>query len=106
MHAFQSSSIDIKKCVNCSREEIDHTDRATCEVCGNSGRCELLDDILMCVSCLGKEFRARKERAESGTNNNSAPALNASHKVDATLHVQTDIFNAQTIEIQSIKELI
>ena len=50
-HTFLSSAIDKAKCARCARSLMAHTTMATCESCSAIGTCNVVDDVLMCLSC-------------------------------------------------------
>src|SRR5574339_135066 len=104
-HSFTPSTADPTKC-RCGYSEIDHTNRATCEVCGNSGTCNLMyGNILMCMDCEAKEQKIIAEKkAEQVKNGN--PLLEIAQQVDTTIQVRTDIHNAETMAIVDIKKTI
>lgn len=129
-HAFTPSQVDNKLCARCKYTEIDHTDRATCEACGNSGACELIGKILMCEDCQAKERAAGAARLQAiataaqmnkGVNLNKLPEaereklfseaaelnlLAKSMQIDNAIQLHTDIFNAKTIAIVELKKAI
>jgi len=106
-HSFTASQLDSTKCARCKRDEIDHTNRATCECCSNSGICDLYIDILMCQDCLEKENshkRQEPERAVAVMNINSI--IDNARRIDQTVQVRTDLFNAATVAIVDLKKAI
>lgn len=107
IHPFSPSAINQASCAKCNRLEIDHTDRATCEVCGNSGNCEIRqNDILMCSRCWGKEFEKMTpdERVEAG--HKEWNARKEVEQENSQIKGSANIFNAKLLSINQIKELI
>ncbi len=103
-HPFSPSAINSLLCNQCEREAIDHTDRATCEVCGASGEMNLTSTkILMCLECDYKDMRVRT------TDELEDRAIRVKHKfaeVDSQIRISTDIFNAKTVAIHELKKII
>lgn len=95
-HSFVASQIDTTKCARCHFKEIDHTNRATCEACGNSGTCEILyGNMLLCMDCIDKEKIAQAENMKP---ENQAKRLQEMAKaIDNSIQVRTDFFNAEVI---------
>lgn len=113
MHAFHPSALNKEQCNQCKRPEIDHTDRATCEVCSNSGNMVLYVDILMCQECHTKEILAmaniEKTADKRVAEMNDARMLNSlarAIEIDSSIQLRTDIFNAQTMAIVDVKNAI
>lgn len=80
---------------------MDHTDRATCELCGNSGNMDVKsNDILMCQDCDYKDTRVRNDEE---LHERALEVQSRFKSIDSTLRVQTDIFNAKTIAINELK---
>lgn len=104
-HPFSPSGLDPKLCSTCKRGAVDHTDRATCEVCGVSGVEMILtsNNILMCIDCDIKDVRPRTE--EEVTNR----AIQVRHRfaeIDAQIKISTDLFNAKTVQIHELRKAI
>jgi len=108
-HPFIQSTFDSDKCFRCDYKEIDHSDRATCECCSNSGIMEIFTDMLMCQECINKEI--------SSINAHQAPelqeeraALNQvlvkSREIDSHVQTRMDLFNAETVAIKDLKDAI
>lgn len=94
----------------CGRNTQDHTDKATCEVCGNTGTCDFYcydTEYLMCMDCLDKERQAAINRGKINNNNHTADeVLNISQKVDQSIQIREDVFNAKTVAIIHLKDAI
>jgi RNA polymerase subunit RPABC4/transcription elongation factor Spt4 len=99
-HSFIPSQLNKETCSNCHREEIDHTDRATCEVCGSSGTMNEYDKILMCLDC---ELLQRPAHTVAEMDRKALITRERFAKIDSGLKIQTDIFNAKTIAINALK---
>lgn len=110
-HSFISSQLDNSKCARCKYTEIDHTDRATCETCGNSGNCEIFAGMLMCSTCKENEIKALMEhqspekQAERARLHNQS-LIEHSRTIDQSIKVKTDIFNAETVAITDLFKAI
>lgn len=107
-HPFQPSITDSSKCIKCKRDTISHTDLATCETCDNIGSVKLLGDIACCSDCYNKEIQAtidyqspdkQAERLENSQ-------LLRAKSIDAQVQLISDIFNAETVAIVDIKDII
>jgi len=103
-HPFSPSITDPTKCTTCTREYIDHSDRATCENCGSSGEMNLTSTKrLLCIECDYKEVRVRTPDELTDRANLVRQKFT---EIDAQIKIQTDIFNAKTIAIHEIKKSI
>lgn len=103
-HPFSPSALNALQCATCKREAIDHTDRATCEVCGCSGEMTLTpQDILMCLDCEYKDVRPRTEKE---LNDRALEVKRRFAEIDSALQISTDIFNAKTIQIHQLARSI
>jgi len=104
-HPFVASQLDVNICANpkCKRSLKDHSLEAQCEACPNIGPCDLFGDILLCKSCLAKEYQAAIKKAEE---NSAAYNLALSAKMDALVQIKTDFFNAETVAIAELKSII
>ena len=70
-HPFIPSKLNVIVCATCNRNMIAHTSSATCEACSNIGKCDVVNGILLCISCFEKEL-------ESASDNSSSHALHSS----------------------------
>jgi len=104
-HSFQPS-IGSNKCSKCHLAEVSHTDKAECDACSYVGQCEIYHsrimakDMLLCPSCKSKE--------DESTNiffheNQRIKEIKA---IDYSVKVKDDIFNAETVSIIEVKEVI
>ncbi len=100
-HPFSPSSSNPVACATCKHKAIDHTDRATCDICGASGECNLTsDDRLLCPDCDYKDIR---NRTPDELNSRATEVRRKFNEIDAGIQISTDIFNAKTIGIHQLK---
>ncbi len=92
MHPF-IPSIGANTCQKCKRPEISHTELATCEACPNIGPCEIWLGMLLCKSCYEKEEKQIKSIVEAKA-------------IDDRVQLRSDVFNAETVAIVQLKQLI
>lgn len=108
LHPFIPSQFDASKCASCKYTSEEHTDRATCESCGNTGTCEISgpfnhpQSMLLCMDCLDKEKQAvlehqSPEKQEERVRNHNQEIINHARSIDTSIRVRTDIFNAKTV---------
>lgn len=96
-HLFAGSIENPNLCKLCSHNQIDHTSRAICAQCNSETFCNVANgNALLCATCMGELEREL-------LNKNS---LENSKKIDASIHVRADLFNAQTLAIIEVKRLI
>lgn len=114
-HNHQPSIADSNICKICKYVELDHSDHATCEACGNTGTCDIVfGNILMCMDCQALESKAQAElvagadsRVEKSRNDSNARVtLAKAMQVDQSIQIIQDIFNAETVAIVEIKSAI
>jgi hypothetical protein len=112
-HKFSPALTDTIKCIRCDFDEKSHTDRATCEACGNSGNCEIFaGNMLLCSECIEKEQIAQRENEKgalervSDARNEANRKIEESRKVDTSIRIRADIFNAKTVAIVELKKSI
>jgi hypothetical protein len=94
-------------CMKCHRSEKDHTDQATCDACPNVGPCDMFPNIegmLLCQECIAKELAIHNSPEKQQERVNAL--LHNASKIDTSIQVRTDIFNAQTVSIHELKSLI
>jgi hypothetical protein len=96
-HSFNPSQIDATKCQVCKWPEIQHTENAVCDACPNVGKVEpsISNKMLLCPDCWNKE-------AQIPIND----VLVEAKKVDDSINLRTDLFNAATKSIMDIKQAI
>lgn len=109
-HNFTPSQLDSTKCAKCKHEEIDHTNRATCEVCGNSGTVTEWTGMLLCMDCLEKEKVALLEhqspaKQEERVNNHNR-LLEQHNNALGKINARTDVFNAEPVPFSVMFEAI
>lgn len=113
-HSFIASQLDTSLCGMCKRSITDHKNEATCESCDFIGECDLLGTMLLCASCLKKEYdiavAQTKEHAEhfelariNTAITNPIGSILKSIELDSALAVREDFFNAEIISIQELK---
>lgn len=115
-HTFQPSLTDDKICAQCKRGFRDHTKIAQCEACPNVGPCELFADMLLCAKCYAAELQAvnayqapelQEARLKEHTETIKINQLIAeSNKIDQSINLVSDIFNAQTVAIVDLVKAI
>ena len=108
-HEFRASLAESSICTICKYTEIDHTDRATCEECGNSGTCDIVyGNMLLCTDCQIKELAAQAELKNGAESRviDARAVLDKARKIDQSIHIIQDIYNAETVAIVSIKKTI
>jgi hypothetical protein len=126
-HPYVESHDGTDKCAKCKFPAIAHGNEATCDCCPNKGVVEIrYGNMLMCNDCWTKEQTASAERMKPENQQarvdamysradvalNSARtdmlnnAMNASRKLDSSVEVRSDLFNAATVAIVDLKKLI
>ncbi len=115
-HQFSPSLTDSTKCIHCKRGNRDHTIIAQCEACPKVGPCEICADMLLCASCYAAEMKAvrdyqapelqeaRLQAAKEKRQINDL--LEKSNKIDQSIQLVTDIFNAKTVALIEIMRSI
>jgi len=105
-HDFNSDTSEpFTRCTVCGFHEIDHTDRATCETCGNSGNCDIIvAGMLQCEDCIAKDA----ELAVEMQGHIRGPLADRTKKeieknIDQTIRISQDIFNAKLAPIHELK---
>src|SRR5688572_28633723 len=102
-HDFNADSTEPLRCAVCGFHEIDHTDRATCETCGNSGTCDIVvPGMLQCMDCIAKDAAVGNDIEK----NLMRGELAIESKIDQTIRVSQDIFNAKLTSIHELKVAI
>lgn len=125
-HSFHPSVLDTSKCAKCKRIEKDHSNEAECEACGTVGPCDAFGELLLCASCLKKEYdiainqqKIRAQQIEHGAANviefparvetNQATELIQKLAETASfkkLETSKDYFNAETEPIVELEKKI
>lgn len=107
-HKFHPSQLDSSICAgaSCRRIEADHLDTASCESCGSIGPCDVLGKLLLCINCMNKEIDTntslRNLRANNENMLNSSKLLEFSKKIENSINLKTDIFNAEMVSLADI----
>lgn len=115
LHNFKAGTIDATKCVHCKRTN----DMHSCDVCGNPEVAVQLKygNMLMCGVCTETEERLEKENnspanISARVNTATAEVINAqeiilkSRAIDASIEIDSDVFNAETTPILELKKAI
>lgn len=105
-HSFILSILGSDKCAKCNRAEIDHTNLATCEACPNVGDMQMYPDVngmLLCNDCIAREESIRLSPESQQAR---VTSLNDVIKTDQSIKLRSDIFNAETVSIVAIKDII
>ena len=112
-HEFRASIAEPTLCMICKYNENDHGPTATCEVCGNSGTCDIvLGNMLMCMDCQEKEKKAQEELKSGADARVEASRVDANKRIqdaktiDHSIQIIQDIFNAETVAIVEIRDAI
>lgn len=126
-HTFVESHDGTDKCAKCKFPNVAHGNEATCDCCPEKGPVEIrYGNMLMCNACWTKEQAAHAESMkpenqqarvdamyartdaalQSARTDMLNNALNASRKLDASVEVRSDLFNAATVAIVDLKKLI
>lgn len=66
-HSFTPSKLNVIVCATCARSMLAHTNAASCESCGRSDKCDIVNDILLCQDCFSRELEC------SGSESNNKP---------------------------------
>lgn len=105
-HAFLPSAADKAKC-NCGRSEVDHTERATCDACGNTcgleGTVIYGKDLLLCPACFELEKKAMEVAKLQVP---AAEIIRVAKVIDTSIQIREDIFNAETVSIKELQDAI
>lgn len=125
-HPFVSTPNKPEICIFCDKA---HTVEPECETCSNRGKLQKYKGMMMCKECLVKEqtldaehqsaekqeqrVRESRERERIAQMTNiSQPILSLAgvvdraRQIDQTLQVNSDIYNAQTTDDQTVKAAI
>lgn len=82
-----------------------------CEACNSSGKLTRVNGLWLCDRCASLEFETigrmhSSDKMQQVRVTKANELMEQSRKVDTSLQVRTDIFNARTIEIAEIKKAI
>jgi hypothetical protein len=115
-HKFSPSLADEKFCLHCKRNFRDHSKLAICEACGAIGPCDLIGTILECTKCYKadmdsvKDYQAPELQDARLAAHNEKLGLDSlieqSVKIDQSIQLVTDIFNAQTVATDTLCKAI
>lgn len=101
-HSFLASALDSAKCQKCARDEKAHGKEAQCEACPNIGECEIFNNILMCRSCLQKEYDLARAQVEL----KNEVIIERAKEIDDKVQTKYDFFNAETVAIEDLRKAI
>ena len=107
-HSFFPSQLNPALCKTCSRKILDHSKAAQCEACPNVGECDMFGTILMCKSCLAKEYKVATEATEARLNNPEVmAAVEADIKKDYNQRIESyaGYFNARITPLVEVREI-
>lgn len=105
-HTFQPIYDNPTKCARCSYAELDHSDTATCEECGNTSRVDEWCGMLMCAECINKDKMAL---AEHQAPEKQEQRLSLSAQLERAKHEiieRADVFNADIPSLVAIQDAI
>lgn len=109
-HKFIASTVEgmIGKCTFCKRAEIDHTPDAKCDKCEATGVEFLLwREFLLCPDCIEKQRKYEQYVIDTADERVKVHRfLQEARKVDESIRVFTDIFNAKTVAIEELRKAI
>ena|SRR6516162_1107880 len=114
-HSYIASADGTDRCSKCKFPSAAHSNEATCECCPNKGPVEIrYGNMLMCDACWNKEQSLKaanntpEKQQERVTRSNilTSAAIEASRAIDNAVQVRSDLFNAATVSINELKQLI
>lgn len=109
-HTFTPSPIDSSKCTLCKYDPIQHSESAECECCPNIGPVSEYMSMLMCIDCIEKEKSLQNANTNQVSVTNRINQMNeflaSSRKIDESIQIRTDLFNAATTSIIELKSVI
>lgn len=110
-HTFVESHDGTDKCAKCKFTLLAHGKEAICDCCPNRGIVEIrYGNMLMCSDCWNKEQSLHAENMKPENQQARVDAMHnameASRKLDASVEVRSDLFNAATVSIVELKKLI
>lgn len=110
-HSFTQALDGTDKCAKCKYPALAHSNEAVCDCCPNIGPVEIrYGNMLMCADCWNKEQQLHADAMKPENQQARIDAMNrameASRKVDASITVRSDLFNAATTAIVDLKKLI
>lgn len=76
-----------------------------CEACGSTTELEKYSGMMLCISCIDKEKIAERE-IEDTANDRLKIILDEQERVDQSIELRTDLFNANTISIIEIQTAV
>lgn len=102
-HSFVPSQLDTNKCASCRRSQIDHSELAKCDCCDDYiGKCELIDDMLMCPRCTKRQAEITAELAQHKDN----PYKHKHEDLDTSIQTSKDFWNSRIASFEHLKKAI
>ena len=110
-HSYAQPNDGTDKCVKCKFPSLAHGNLAECDCCPNKGIVEIrYGNMLMCADCWKREQDTHAETMKPENQQARVDAMNkaieSSRKLDASVEVRSDLFNAATVSIIDLKKLI
>lgn len=103
LHSFLPSQLNVAFCAHCNRSFMEHS---SCEACGSSiSQLALFGKILMCNSCLQKEYRAATEQTEKRVVEYNDTIVK-SQMIDQSIELSATLFNAATVPLIELEQSI
>ena len=99
-HAFTPKALSAL-CARCDRSILDHGNNAQCEACAYKGKCDVLGKLLLCPTCMDKEYKAAINATNERLNNPNLEQIIESERIQS----YGDFFNAKVTPIVQLKEL-
>jgi hypothetical protein len=99
-HPYNKANLTSTFCQTCGKDEIAHTDKATCEKCGVIGLCDYYPSVkkLWCPRCVGEYVREQ--------NANSKALKTATAELHTQVPVTSSLFNAKVMSFVELKKTI
>lgn len=104
-HSFIPSQLNKTLCAKCNRDIFAHTKNAQCESCPKKGKCEVIENVLMCEDCQEQHLSSRRNEIEYKLQD-AKQVIEQSRQIDSAIRYNGDIFNAKTIAFADIKKAI
>lgn len=110
-HSFIQANDGTDKCAKCKFPSVSHGNEGICDCCPAIGIVEIrYGNMLMCDTCWKKEQDTHNETMKPENQQARVNAMNAaiveSRKLDSSIQVRSDLFNAATMSIVELKKLI
>jgi hypothetical protein len=110
-HVFEASPFNVIICNICKKDMAAHWKPGTCEVCGAEENVTLMyGNMTMCGNCAEKEKKAYAENMSPEKQQERVDAMHLAQararEIDNSITVRTDLFNAATVSIVELKQMI